>query len=303
MLKNFAELMNRARTRGGLTVSVAAAQDRDVLLALKTAQDAGLVSGILVGDEAQIRSLLPQVGLAPETPVIHEADPVQAARTAVKLVRQGQAQILMKGQVGSGDFLRAVVDKAAGLRTSRLLSHLSAYEVPGSDKVIFMTDSGMNVAPTLDEKKDILMNALLTLHGLGVREPRVAVLAASEVVSDKIPATTDARALAEWQAAGELPGVVEGPVAMDVALNPEAARHKGIDSKVSGVVDLFLVPSIETGNILSKALIYYAGFKNAGVILGATHPVVMVSRADAPESKLHSLALACLLADSASGSE
>lgn len=297
MLSNFQEVLDKARKFGRKTISVAAAQDKEALGAVKAAYDQGLVQPILVGDANIIKPLMVEVGLPADTKVLHEPDMRQAALTAVTLVREGEAQILMKGLVNSSDFLRAVVNKECGLRTGRLLSHLAVFEVPGSKKLIFHTDGGMNVAPTLEEKKDILANGLLALQALGVKEPKVAVLAASEVVNPKVPATTDAKAIADLYASEPpYPAIVEGPIAMDVALNPEAAEHKGIKSKISGDVDLFLIPNIETGNAVGKAIAFYANIKIAGIILGATHPVVMISRADKAEAKLHSIALACLAA-------
>jgi phosphate butyryltransferase len=297
MLRNFRELLIKARTCGEVTISVAVAQDKDALQAVKAAQDIGLARPILVGDAAAITPLLAEVGLQATTPLRHEPDINQAALTAAALVKTGEAQVLMKGLINSSDFLKAVLSAQAGLRTGRLLSHLAAFEIPGEPKLVFHTDGGINVAPGLEEKKDILVNAMLALAALGVKRPNVAVLAANEAVNPKMPATVDARALADMSAAGVLPpGTVEGPIAMDVAVNPEAARHKGIASKVSGRVDLFVVPNIEAGNTLGKALIYYARAKTAGIVLGATHPVIMTSRAETAEGKLNSIALACLAA-------
>jgi phosphate butyryltransferase len=297
VLRNFAEVLSRAQGLGRVTISVAAAQDKDVLQAVKAAFDAGLATAILVGDAVAITPLLAAVGLPADTPVVHEPDNNKAALTAVSLVGQGKAQVLMKGLLNSRDFLRAVLHPTEGLRTGRLLSHLSAYEVPGQEKLVFHSDGGMNIAPTLAEKKDILINALLALHALGIACPNVAVLTANELVNPKMPATVDAKALADMGAAGQLPAaIVEGPIAMDVAVSPEAARHKGLTSAVSGMVDLFLMPNIETGNAVGKALIYYAKAVMAGVVLGATHPVVMTSRAETVEGKLNSIALAALAA-------
>jgi len=188
------------------------------------------------------------------------------------------------------------LDKEEGLRTGQLLSHLAAFEVPGQKKIIFVTDGGMNIAPTLQDKKDILTNAMLSLHRMGIENPYVAVLTANEVVSNKMPATVDAQCLVAMSRAGELPrGIVEGPISLDVVISRDAMHHKGIDSKVSGNVDLILVPTIEVGNILGKALIYFANGKMAGIVLGATHPIVLVSRVETPEGKLNSIALACLV--------
>lgn len=297
MLANFQEVLTRARNAGERVVSVAVAQDKDVLQALKLAQDAGLALPLLVGDAEAIRPLMAEVGLPASTPVVNEPDITKAALTAVSLVHSGEAQVLMKGLVNTSDFLRAVLNASVGLRTGRLLSHLAVFELPGEAKLAFYTDGGMNIAPTLSEKKDILVNAMLTLAALGIKKPNVAVLTANEQVSPKMPATVDAKALADMAAAGELPpGIVEGPIAYDVAVNPEAAKHKGLASKVAGKVDLFLMPNIETGNALGKALLHYGKAKMAGIVLGATNPIVLTSRAETPEGKLYSIALACLAA-------
>ncbi|HWR38967.1 MAG TPA: phosphate acyltransferase [Patescibacteria group bacterium] len=298
MLKTFDEVVAKARELGKVVISVAAAQDREVLGAIKAVAEAGLAGAILVGDAAPIRAIMAEVGLPADMQVIHEPEPRQAALKAASLVRQGQAQVLMKGLVNSGDFLKAVLNPEMGLRSGRLLSHFAAFEAPDGDKLIYHSDGGMNIAPNLEEKKEILANSLAALLALGIQKPKVAVLAANEVVNPKMPVTVDAQALAALHAAGErfAGSIIEGPISMDVALNPKAAQHKGISSSVAGDVDLFLLPSIEAGNLLAKALIHYAKFKNAGVVVGATHPVVMVSRADSAEAKIHSIALACLLA-------
>ena len=296
-MKNFAEVLGRAAQIGPLPLVLAAAQDEEALRALKAACEAGLAQPMLVGDEALIRPFLARVGLPSSIPIVDEPDPAQAAVAAAKAVNGTQSGILMKGLVNSSDFLRAVLHPECGLRTGRLLCHLAAFEVPGDRKLVFHTDGGMNIAPNLAEKKDILASALLALADLGIPCPKVAVLTANEVVSPKMPATVDAQALAEMNRRGEIgPAIVEGPIAMDVALSREAAAHKGIRSEVAGDVDLFMVPGIEAGNLLGKALIYCAHAKSAGVILGATHPVVMVSRADSAAAKLHSIALACCIA-------
>lgn len=296
MYRSYQEIRDRVKGCGPVTVSVAVAQDREVLTALKMAADEGIANAILVGDEAEIRPLLAEVGLPADTRIVHETDAAQAALAAVGLVRRGEAQVLMKGLINSSDFLRAVLNAEQGLRTGRLLSHLGAFEVPGQDKLLFVSDGGMNIAPGLKEKKDILINSMLAMQGMGIASPHVALLTANEVVNPKMTATVDAQALVEMAAAGELPaGVIEGPIALDVAVSMEAAKHKGIASRISGCVDLYLVPTIEVGNVLGKSLIYFAGAKMAGVILGATHPIVMTSRAETPEGKLNSIAMACLI--------
>jgi phosphate butyryltransferase len=275
---------------------VAVAQDKGVLAAIKLVQDAGIGEAVLVGDASLIRPLMEEVGLSANTRIIHEVEDSKAALKAVSLVKKGQAHVLMKGLINSSEFLRAVLHKEKGLRTGRLLSHLGAFEVPGEKKLLFITDGGMNIAPTLLEKKQILINAMLALHAMGIPDPKVALLTANEVVNEKMPATLDAKSLVEMSNHGDLPkGLVEGPIALDVAVSLAAAKHKGLDSKIAGNVDLIVVPNIETGNALAKSLLYFAKSKMAGIILGATHPIVMTSRAEAPEGKLNSIALACLV--------
>lgn len=296
LYRSFGEILEKVRSGGPVTISVAVAQDRDVLEAVKAAEEAGIARAILVGDENLINPLREKVGLSPDTAVIHEPETNKAALSAVSLVKKGEAQVLMKGLINSSDFLKAVLHATEGLRTGRLLSHLAVFEVPGEEKLVFHTDGGINIAPNLGEKKDILVNAMLALNAIGITSPYVALLTANEMVNPKMPATVDAKALVEMSEQGELPpGIVEGPIALDVAVSPLAAKHKGIVSRVSGKVDLFLVPNIETGNALGKSLIYYAKAKMAGLVLGATHPVVMTSRAETAEGKLNSIALACCL--------
>lgn len=295
MYCNYRQVVEAARAKGPAVISVAVAQDREVLEAVKLAYDEGIASAILVGDAKQIKLLAEEAGLPSDVRIVNETDNALAALKAVSLVHNGEAQVLMKGLINSSEFLRAVLNKDAGLRTGRLLSHLAVFEIPGQEKLLFVTDGGMNIAPSLEEKKDILINAMLALNDMGLVKPHVAVLTANELVNPKMPATVDAKALADMSISGALPpGIVEGPIALDVAVSAEAARHKNIASQVAGKVDLMLVPNIETGNAIGKTLIYYAGAKMAGLVLGAAAPVIMTSRAETAEGKLNSIALACL---------
>lgn len=296
MYCNYQEIVAEIKSRSLVTISVAVAQDKEVLSAIKLVQDAGIAKAILVGDASLMIPLMEEVGLSSNTPIIHEVENTKAAVKAVSLVKNGQAQVLMKGLINSSEFLRAVLHKEEGLRSDRLLSHLGAFELPGQKKLLFITDGGMNIAPTLLEKKQIVINAMLALHAMGITDPKVAILTANEVVNEKMPATLDAKKLVEMSNYGDLPkGIVEGPIALDVAVSLEAAKHKGIDSKIAGSVDLLVVPNIETGNALGKALIYFSKSKMAGIVLGATHPIVMTSRVETPEGKMNSIALACLV--------
>ncbi|MEW6622560.1 MAG: phosphate acyltransferase [Bacillota bacterium] len=296
MFRDFKAILDKAKGKGPFTISIAAAQDYDVLKAVKIAQEVGLIKSFLVGDSNRIKAMLGDLNMGGlDIHVLHEENQDKAALMAVSLVRSGKAQILMKGLINSSNFLKAVLHKDEGLRTGRLLSHLAVFEVPGQDKLVYLSDGGINIAPSLQEKKDILINMLLALNSMGLDNPNVAVLTANEQVNSKMPATLDAKELANLSLQGAFPpGIVEGPIALDVAVSIEAARHKNIDSKISGKTDAFLVPNIETGNALGKCLIYYARAKMAGLVLGATNPIVLTSRSETVEGKLNSIALACL---------
>ena len=294
MYGSFREISEAARKRGEAVISVAAAEDRDVIRSLKAAEDEGLSSAVLVGDEPRLKPLIEEAGLR-KYRLVHEADSDKAALRAASLTRRGEAGVLMKGQVNSSNFLKAVLDKDHGLKRDRLLSHLAVFEVPGQKKLMFITDGGMNVAPDLAAKKQILQNVLEALANMGYREPKVAVMSHNEQVNEKMASTVDAAALVKMGREGELPPcLIEGPMAMDVAASSEAAAHKKIASHISGEVDVFLMPNIEAGNMVGKTLTYYARATSAGLILGASHPVIMVSRADPPEVKLQAIALAAL---------
>ncbi|MEI8355429.1 MAG: phosphate acyltransferase [Deltaproteobacteria bacterium] len=302
MLENFSKVIDEAKKSGPVTISVAAAQDKEVLLAIKAAYDMGLAKAILVGDSYLIWPIVNEIGLPSDIEVIHEPDIKEAALTAVKLVNKGEAQVLMKGLINSSIFLGAVLNREFGLRSGRMLSHLAAFEIPGQNKLVFHTDGGMNVAPSLDEKKGILLNAIEALMAIGIETPNIALLAANEQVNSKMPVTQDCLSLVEMSKTGKIPPcVIEGPMSMDVAASADAAKHKGIESKIAGNVDLFVVPTIEAGNMVGKTLVCYAGAKIGGIILGATHTIVLCSRSDNAEAKINSIALACLVASRTEG--
>lgn len=292
----FESLHDKAKSLGRAKVAVAAAADKEVLEAVKLADKEGLITPILIGDVNQIKQLAREIGFSLEgAELMDEINPVAAANKAVDTVINGQAHLIMKGFVNSSDFLRAVVRSERGLRTGRLLSHLAAFEVPGFSRLLFVTDGGMNIAPNLAQKKEILDNSLLYLKGIGMDLVNVIVLAANEVVSPKMQATVDARALAEMNQLGEFPGaIVEGPLALDGAVSAAALKHKGLISQINGAVDLFLVPTIEVGNVLGKSMVYFAGATMTGIVLGAKVPIVMTSRNDTPRSKYMALAMAAL---------
>lgn len=293
----FEPLFEKAKSMGRARVAVAAAEDKEVLEAVKLAQMEGLITPVLVGDVEKIKRLSQEIGLyLGESELIHEMSPVVAAHKAIDTVVDGQADFLMKGLINSSDFLRAVLRPDRGLRTGRLLSHFAAFHVPGFSRLLFVTDGGINVAPNLSQKKEILQNSLLYLKHIGMDLVNVIVLAANEVVSPKIPSTLDAQALAEMNQRGEFPGaIVEGPLALDGALSAVALKHKGISSRINGDVDLFLVPTIEVGNVLGKSMVYFAGATMVGIVLGAQVPIVMTSRNDTQRNKFMALTMAALI--------
>ena len=297
MITSFDQLVAQSCALGMRTICVAVAQDREVLLAVKGAAGIGLARSILVGDERAIRTMCREIGLDTDITIVHEPDDTAAALLAAKMVREGKADVLAKGRINSSDFLKAALDPSRGLRSGRILSHIAAFEIPSSRKLVFHSDGGMNIAPTLDEKEQILRNAIEVVRGLGIDMPKIAILAANEKPTPKMPATMDAQALVErWKAGNFPPCIIEGPIAMDVAASREAAGHKGIHSVIAGDVDIFIVPNIEAGNMIGKTLVYYAGAKIAGIVAGALKPIVMVSRSDNAKAKIDSIALACLVA-------
>ena len=278
------------------TIAIAAAADDKMIHVAQAVTDIDLCRVIMVGDADRIGRLAQEAGLdLNKVRVVDEKDSAQLGLTAVKLVSSGEADIFVKGKMNTSDFLRAVLNKEFGLRTGRQLNVLTCYDVPGEKKLFFITDGGMTVALTLSDKVEILKNAVPVLHSMGIRRPKIAILAANEKVDSKIPATADAAALCDMAERGELPeGIYEGPIAFDVAMRPDAAAEKNISSRVSGDVDLFLVPNIETGNCLGKAIGYFGKGQTAGIVVGAAAPVVMSSRAAAIKGKVTSIAWAVL---------
>ena len=278
MIQSLESLHRAAQERGSRVLAVAAAQDPEVLLAVDAARKLGIATAILVGDEDQIRTIAQahNIPLEPHR-ILPEPDKIQACRTAVKLVRDGQADAVMKGIVDTSIILKAVLDRDIGLRDAPVLSHVALFQVPGYDRLLYVTDAAMNIAPDVEAKKHIVSNAVKVAHALGNPNPIVACLCAVEKVNPKMPATLDAAAL-------------------DNAISPEAARHKGIEDPHAGHADILLVPNIETGNVFYKSMVFMAKSQNAGLIVGAKAPVIVTSRADSEQTKLNSIALALTVA-------
>lgn len=300
MYKNMQDIVEAAK---GLPnrqrLVVAAAEDQDVLEAVRDAVEWGIVSAILVGDADKIAAIAAAVGMPlDKCTVIPESNPLVAAGKAVGMVASGQGDLVMKGKIGTADILRAVLDKEKGLRTGRLLSHVTALDIQGIGRLLFMTDGAMNIAPDLSQKAQIVQNAVDVVRALGFEQPKVAALAAVELVNPDMPAAVEAALLAKMADRGQIKGaIVDGPLALDNAISLHSAQVKGIHSPVAGNADILMVPDIEAGNVLYKSIVYFGReVRVAGVIAGAKAPVVLTSRSDSHETKLDSIAFSAVYA-------
>jgi len=299
MIRKLDELLAAAKQGQTMRLVVAAAQDEDVLGAVCKAAEEGLIIPILVGDRNAIFEIADREALnVSNYEIVDITDLTEAAKASVKMVSEGKGDFLMKGLIDTAILLKAVLDKEIGLRTDRLLSHVMIYDVPHYHKLIYLTDGGMNIEPSYDEKVKIVENAIDACKALGTEVVKVAALAAKEKVSEKMPTTVDARKLQELCETGYFGEgvIVEGPLAMDLAVSEEAAAVKKFSSKIAGDTDILMVPTIEVGNGIGKTLTYLAGAESAGIIMGAKVPVVLVSRADSYEAKLNSIALGSVIA-------
>ena len=298
MLNNLDSFLDLAAQKQGGRLAVAACHDKDVLLACIEAEKRGLCHPILIGDGAKTAELLTALGHDPAAFEIIDAndDPASAAM-AVSLVREGKADSIMKGLLQTGDLMRAVINKETGIRTGRLLSHVMVYECPGYDRLLYLTDGGMNTFPTLEQKAEILENAAEVLKKLGYAESASACICGAEAVNPKIASTTDALALSEMTDRWAPYGLsVYGPVGLDLAISPHAVEKKKYNAPGAGKADILLVPNYEVGNGIGKAMTYFGNARSAGVIVGAACPIVLVSRADSFEAKLLSIAMAAAIA-------
>jgi phosphate butyryltransferase len=295
-------LIEDAKKNGSRTIAVAAAEDSEVIEAIGFALEEKLASFILFGDKGEIEKLLSDQKInhfENALSIIHTSSVKEAAEEAVKAVSSGRADVLMKGMVSTSVLLKAVLNKEYGLRTGNVLSHVAVFEVPGFDRFTIVTDAAMNIAPDLKQKVQIVKNSVAVAQSIGIKIPKVAPIAAVEVVNPDMQATIDAASLSQMCARGQISGcVIDGPLALDNAVSLDAAEHKGIKSEVAGRADILMVPTIEVGNALYKSLIYFAKAKVGAVIAGAKAPIVLTSRADSSESKLYSLALAVCSAKS-----
>lgn len=293
-LKNLDSFIDIAKLKSKKKIAVAAAEDEPVLQAIADAMKHGIADPLLVGNGTKIKVIADSIGMdLSKIDIVEENDPAKSARIAVQLVRDGAAQILMKGFVNTSDYLRAVLNKDSGLRSGELLSHIGFFDVPSYHKLIALTDAAQNIAPDLTEKIAMINNAVDLFHRLGVSNPKIAVIAAIEGVNLKMSATTDAAILTIMNRRNQIKGcTIDGPLAFDNAVSKEAAEHKGIISDVAGDADLIFAHNIEVGNALYKSFTCFGGSSVAAIILGASVPIVLTSRADSDRSKLMSIALA-----------
>ena len=298
MAKSLKDLLELAKQRGPKKISVAMAQDHEVLSAVKHATEMGIADPILVGDKEKIIEISKEINFdLTNIEIIDEKDGTLACRIATELVSSGKAHVLMKGLIDTGVIMKQVLDSEIGLRTGNVISHVAVFDVPTYHKIFLVTDAAMNIAPDLQQKKEILENAVVLAKSLDIDCPKVAVIAAKEKVSPKMEATVHAKELSDMNKRWEITGcLVDGPLALDNAVSKESAILKGIDSEVAGDADILLTPTIEAGNVLYKALTFLGNAKSAGLIIGTKAPIVLTSRADNEEAKLNSIALAVLMA-------
>ena len=298
MFRTLDEVVQAARGRRWVKIAIAAAQDIDCIEAMKQARELELAEGIFVGNGDKITALARAAGYEiPAAQIIHEPDDVQAARKAIALIREGKADLLMKGKIKTSAIVKAVLDKEAGLRTGRLLSQVIVFEVPGFNRLMISTDAAINIAPTLEQKAELIRNTVEVAHVLGIEKPNVALLCALEFPNSDMPATIDAAALTLMNRRGLIGGCyVEGPIALDVPLSKFAADRKGISSPLTENTDVFILPDIEAANILYRAILYFAKGESGGIVVGARVPLILLSRAETPETKIRSIALGVLAA-------
>jgi phosphate butyryltransferase len=296
-VQTFAQLRARAQALGPRRVGLVAADDEAALLAVDAATELNIAIPLLFGDESVIRRKIADLGahaILKQAVFVPAQDATEAAHAAIRAARNGEVELLLKGHLRTDELLRAVLDKQTGLRQVRLLSDVLLYEdtLAGARRLVGITDGGINVAPSCHEKAQIISNAVAVMRAIGIARPKIALMSVTEVVSESVPSTLDAKRLTERAAAGEFGECeVYGPLALDNALLESAAKAKGITSPVAGRADCMVVPNIEAGNLLGKAVKYFGGSQCAHVVVGAKVPILIPSRVESAEDKLNSIAL------------
>ncbi len=300
MSKSFDEIISKVKECEMKTVAVSVAQDDAVLEAVREAKEKGIANAILVGDEAKIREIAASIDMdLTGFEIIDESDMIVASLKAVKLAHDGKADMYMKGLIDSKNFLRSVLDKEVGLRTGGPLSHVAVFDVPGVEQLLFLTDVAFMTYPTLEDKVSIINNTVPVCNACGIEMPKVAPLAAVEVINPKMPVTLEAAELTKMNEEGKITGcIVDGPLSLDLAIDPNAAKHKGAtDRKIQGDADVLLFPDIHAGNLVYKVMVRVEGAKNGCILTGTKVPCILTSRSDTFETKVNSIALAAVVAE------
>lgn len=299
MVKNFKEIIERAKAKGPLPVALAEASDVAALSALIEAEEMGIAIPILVGDAEKIKSALEEIGKDfKKAEIVDAKDEKEAVERAVEIVRNNEAKILLKGKVQTGTLMKGVLDREKGLRKGMLLSDAFLFEsrVEGREKLLCITDGGINIAPDLNAKKQIILNAVEVYKRLGYEKPKVSCLSMVENVVEGHQPSEDAFKLQEMAKKGEIEGCyVEGPLSLDLSISMNAAKKKGVKSDVAGDADILLCPEIVSANLLAKSTTYFANLPLGHIVMGATHPILIPSRSDTKEAKLNSIALSVAL--------
>lgn len=301
MNNGFQELISKVSACETKKLAVACAQDAPVLEAVKAAKEQNIADAILVGDRSKIEEIAASINMdLAGFEIIDEPDNFTAALKAVELVHNGRADMYMKGIIDTKSFLKSVLDKEVGLRTDKKLSHVAVFEVEGIDHLLYLTDVAFLPYPTLEDKVAIIENTVEVCHACGLKNPKVAPVAAVEVVNPKMPVTVEAAELTHMNEEGQITGcIVDGPLSLDLAIDPEAAQHKGAEGrKIVGDADVILFPDIHAGNLVYKCLTHTAPCKNGCILTGTKAPVILTSRSDSFETKLNSIALAAVVAES-----
>ena len=300
MAKTYDDLLAKVAACPVKKVAVACAQDDAVLEAVKAAKERNIADAILVGDEQKIKTIADVLKMdVKDFEIIDVKDTYEAALTAVKLVHDGKADMYMKGLIDTKSFLKSVLDKEVGLRTDKTLSHVCVFDIEGIDRLLFLSDVAFIPYPDLETKANIIRNTVEIANACGVDNPKVAPLAAVEVVNPKMPCTVDAEELTKMNEAGDIEGcIVDGPLSFDLAIEPQAAFHKGTtDRNIVGDADILLFPDIQAGNITYKSLVHTAPCKNGNILTGTKAPVILTSRSDEFEAKVNSIALGAVVAE------
>ena len=300
MAKTYDDLLAKVAACPVKKVAVACAQDDAVLEAVKAAKERNIADAILVGDEQKIKTIASVLKMHIEDfEIIDVKDTYEAALTAVKLVHDGKADMYMKGLIDTKSFLKSVLDKEVGLRTDKTLSHVCVFDIEGIDRLLFLSDVAFIPYPDLETKANIIRNTVEIAQACGVDNPKVAPLAAVEVVNPKMPCTVEAEELTKMNEAGDIKDcIVDGPLSLDLAIEPQAAFHKGTtDRKIVGDADILLFPDIQAGNITYKSLVHTAPCKNGNILTGTKAPVILTSRSDEFEAKVNSIALGAVVAE------